>query len=497
MPAKKITIDTGTEKKKNRKPSVRKSKPEKTPPLDLRDDNSKELTLELEEIKEKEELIEKKPEKKARIVTIADKKSDKEKGEEKTMDVEPSFMEKLKKAGIEEANIEMQTGIKEKPTEKINLASPRKLGLYRKIAVSFIILTILLIAVVFYFTMVKLNIVIIPNQEKLPNSLIVDINNQTDAQASTGDTVNGRIEKINVSEQKEFDSTGSEVIGNDLVGKITVYNNYIKNQPLVASTRLLTPDNKLYRLKETINVPAGGSIEAEVTADTPGKDAETGPTRFTIPGLWAGLQDKIYAESKDGIKYEQQVKKTVEQANIDDGIAELKKLLIEKVKNQVSEQYKDFKQVIYNIDDSSILTEIGAKVGDEVSKFPITETANVQVVAFNDDSIKKLARDKLTASLPSDKELIDLGEKTFTYSLTNVSTDGTKATINASFEGVMILKSDSKVVDRNALAGLSKTQIQEYFKKINEIAGFELHFTPSFIQRAPNLVDRITIEIKR
>jgi hypothetical protein len=68
-------------------------------------------------------------------------------------------------------------------------------------------------------------------------------------------------------------------------------------------------------------VPAGASVPAEVYADQPKQDQVIGAELFTIPGLWEGIQDKIYAESRvDSIKYQQKLRRIISQDDIDKAI---------------------------------------------------------------------------------------------------------------------------------------------------------------------------------
>jgi len=61
----------------------------------------------------------------------------------------------------------------------------------------------------------------------------------------------------------------------------------------------------------------------------------------------------------------------------------------------------------------------------------------------------------------------------------------------------MALREDAEVIDRNKLLGLTSEQLNQYLSNIPEIAGYEIKFYPSFIQKVPNLIDRIKVEIKK
>jgi hypothetical protein len=195
--------------------------------------------------------------------------------------------------------------------------SKRSIKLYKNIAYFFIFLVVILLGSLSYFSFKQVEIVLIPNQERKSSNLIFDIYDET---SDPGDntSIKGIVREIKVDASDTYETSGSEVIGKEVVGEVTIYNNYTQNQPLVATTRLLTPDSKLFRIAETVNVPAGGSVEVQIYADNPDPDLAVGPTKFSIPGLWAGLQEKIFAESTEDTVYRQKVKKYVIEADFDE-----------------------------------------------------------------------------------------------------------------------------------------------------------------------------------
>ncbi|MDD5291112.1 MAG: hypothetical protein PHZ04_03275 [Patescibacteria group bacterium] len=379
---------------------------------------------------------------------------------------------------------------------KKNMNSP-KINLYRKIAVSFIVLTVVLLGVIFYFSFVKLNIVLIPAQERLSDSLAIDIYGNGSEPAVPGKSLTGIVEQTSIEEKNTYSASGSEKIGEEVTGKVTVINNYNKNQPLVATTRLLSPDNKLFRIKNTINVPAGGSQEVEIYADEVSADMAIGPTKFTIPGLWAGLQDKIYAESKEKFVYGQQAKKYIQQSDIDQAIKDLKRSLLEKAKNELGENYKGYNEVIYSVDENTISTEVNGKVGEEKDKFDVSMKAMVTIVAFSGDEAGKMAKGKLEEVVPDNKELIEFKPEEINYTLNNFDLETGRATVNATFEGKMSLKGGADIIDRQKIVNLTRAQLEDYLSGFKEIAGYEINFFPSFIDKVPNLADRIKIEMKK
>ena len=373
----------------------------------------------------------------------------------------------------------------------------RRLKLYRSIALTFIFFTILLLATVFYFSVTKVTIVLVPDQERISNNMIFDVYDKERASDEGVNGLAGVVNFLDLTYKKTYSATGEEVIGQEVVGEVTIINNYTKNQPLVATTRLLSPDGKLYRLKETVNVPAGGTVKAEVYADEPGEEMAIRPTKFTIPGLWAGLQDKIYAESKKKFTYQKEIKKHIRQEDIDNALRDLKQELLLKAKADVNKTYKDYSQVIYKIDDNSIKTKVDGKVGEEIDSFSAEIEANVMVIAFSGDEAAKLAKQKFIVSLPSNKEMISFDENNIIYSLNNFDYDRGVATVNATFEGRVTLREGASIIDIDKILGLNQKQLSAYLSSLPEISGFEVKFYPNFIKRVPRLKDRIKVEVKK
>lgn len=384
--------------------------------------------------------------------------------------------------------------VRSEPTKTMNHP---KINLYRKIAISFIVLTVVLISVVFYFSFVKLNIVLIPAQERLSDNLVIDIYGVGIQPTAAEKVLFGVVEQTQIEEANTYLASGAETIGEEVMGKVTIVNHYTKNQPLVATTRLLSSDNKLFRIKNTINVPAGGSQEAEIYADEPKSEMAIGPSKFTIPGLWAGLQDKIYGESKEKFVYGRRTKKYIQQSDIDQGIKDLKRGLLEKAKKEIGETYKGYDKVIYNIDENTISLEVDGKVNEEKEQFIIRMKTTVTIVAFSGDEAGKMARNELLKSIPSEKELIGFNPGEIIYTLKNSDVKQARATINVSLEGKMTLKDDAQIIDRGKIINLTRSQLEDYLGDFEEIAGYEINFFPSFLKKVPNLIDRINIEIKR
>jgi hypothetical protein len=247
-------------------------------------------------------------------------------------------------------------------------------------------------------------------------------------------------------------------------------------------------------LAETVTVPAGGSVEVDIYTDDPSPEYAISPTRFTIPGLWAGLQDDIYAESEEEFEYQTEKRKFIKKEDINNAITDIKKELSQKAEQEFGNDYLGYDEVVYNLD--SVDTGIEKEVGDEAEEFEVVAEGTINVVAFNNNKLKQIARSKLDSSLPENRELVEFNEGDVNYFLDNYNFSDRKATLEVSFSGETVFKNSDRIINKNNIVGLNKQQLNDYLGGLEEVENYKLDFSPSFVNKAPSLVDRIEVNVK-
>ncbi len=382
---------------------------------------------------------------------------------------------------------------REKPVKK-----RKSLNLYRRIALQFFGLTIIFLAAVAYFFLPSLSISLHPSAEAVSDSMSFNIAASVDEQApavANSRVLAGHIQTIPLSAEKIYEASGEEILGEEVAGEVTLHNEYTKDQALVATTRLLSADNKLFRLKEAVNIPAGSTVKAQVYADKASSDMAIAPTRFSIPGLWLGLQDKIYATSENAFEYRHQIKKYIKQRDIDQAINDIKATLKIKADQSISSFYNNGEALAYTLDDGAAKISLGAKLGEEAAEFSVSASNDLAIASFSKDQAETLVKAKLAFLLPDDKKLSSFDSNDIVYRLDAFDKDKGTATVTASFKGLMSLRTDANIIDKRQLVNLNQAQISEYLKSFPEVESYELKFFPGFIKRAPSLADRIKISV--
>lgn len=365
---------------------------------------------------------------------------------------------------------------------------------YKKLFLRFLFLALILVLAVAYFSFFKLSVVVNVNKESLDESLNFYAYSSSDNQINLDRAIKASVNRVELEVGDIFYSTGEKNLDGQVVGKVKIINSYSKNQPLVATTRILSSDDKLFRLKNTVNVPAGGSVEVEVYADNPSAEMAISPSKFTIPGLWAGLQDKIYAESYEKFEFKQEVKKYIAQEDIDGAISVLNDKILKQAENSGG-GISDSQNKIFGIEANDIKIEIDKEVGDESDSFEVKIKGVVNIVVVNKEDVEKIVEQRL-AVLDFDANLSEIDLGSFKYTLLNFNSAKSLAEIRVDFSVKTTPGGEDGAINKKHLVNLNEKQIRAYLDNVDELESYELIFRPRLIKRAPMLLDRITVEYK-
>ena len=372
----------------------------------------------------------------------------------------------------------------------------RSVRIYKRIAVGFSVLVFIILLVVLYFALVKATISIALNEQVINDQVVIAVYDRPQDFSLPAKSVRGLVKTVAVEQSKLYQVSGHDVIGEEVVGQITLYNKYNKSQPLVASTRLLSASGKLYRLKNSVTVPAGGQVVADIYADQAKPEMAVGAELFTIPGLWEGLQDKIYGQSLEGaIKYQQKLRRIIAQDDIDKALADLKQVLKDKVKADFDNTYNDYDYKFYNLDELNLKFAVSGKVGEERDQLPVSMSGTVEVIAFNSDQAQDLAKLSSAAKLPAGQDLLNLDTSNLKYELTKFDPNMVMAEVNMTYDVKARANNKNEIVDKNKIIGLSEDQLKQYLSNIKDIRTYNIEFYPAFIKQVPRLTDRIEVKV--
>lgn len=363
------------------------------------------------------------------------------------------------------------------------------LSIYRKIAFSFIVLTVIVIGVIFYFTLSYSYITITPNEKEVNTDFNFIIVEDPEAEKSEEGIFSGTIVNQELENEKEFDSTGSFQLSGDFSGKVKLFNKLTQLQTLIVKTRLLSPDGTLFRLKNQVAIPAGGSIETEVYPDDPAKATATMGTKFTIPGLSQNLQSLVYAEAISDFRVSGDTVKVITQDDLDKAvIAYADELAQELVKDTATDKAKILSKEV-------ISKEFSNKVDDQVDKFKLKLRIKVIGVIFDETQVKKYSKQVLDGQVTADYQLISDSSGSLIYEIEKTDLVNRIVQIKSNIKGISIISENSQILDRDKLIRLSQDELKAYLENFDDIASVEISFFPSWAKKMPFFQDHIIIRV--
>lgn len=371
------------------------------------------------------------------------------------------------------------------------MAATPSTRLYRRIAGVFLLLTVAMLAVVLYLATVRADIRIETSESTVETEFFVSALEQP--QANTD--VPGEIVSETVERSKGFEVEGEgEEIPSKAHGVVTLHNESGIDQQLVVRTRLLSTEGILFRIVETVTVPANGSVQVEARADEAGKQGEIGPSRFTIPGLNAAKQAQIYATSEQAMIGGTERRAIVTETMLEEAHV----ALLKDVETELDAQWRE--SLSPALDGVIILQETLEKrtdtePGTEAGSYTVTTIVKNTGVYFDRARLLRIAEAKLQEHVPEGQVLreANLAEMVVTIDTTDVAL-GT-ARLHVSVGGTAVLKATSDVLDRERLMGLSAGDAEVYLENQPTIQNATIELSPFWVRRIPRLRDHIFIEI--
>ena len=424
------------------------------------------------------------------------------------------------------------------PITAPSFSTPPRSYIYRKIAFGFIGLTVILIGAILWLSSVRAQVIVHVKKEPVSVDTVVEL-----AKTPKSGQIFGRVAQGTFENRKEFpipvagaDATSSAPVAlvpstldtvpvatppsaNVAVqarGTVKIVNNYAKAQTLIKTTRLLTSDNKLFRIEKTVSVPAGGSVEVAVYADQLGSEFAIGPTKFTIPGLYANLQKLIYAESsvaftadpttatpaptkptptakpvlvpkpKPGAltPTDDQVQAAEEQALTE---------TLDRAKLQLASEVAESASL-----EGVFFTKVQKQVlpGSTPQSFIVYIQADVTAVYYPKDDMLVLVRSKLRDKIPADREIVPFEGNEVQYQIESVDPKTETATVRVQANAYARLTPTSAALSKDGMVGKSKQEVSAQLSKIDGVDSVEVITSPSWLSKVPSMQERVDLKVE-
>lgn len=341
-------------------------------------------------------------------------------------------------------------------------------------------------------------------------SMDLDVNESTSANQadSNKNLIPARLVTVEREISGQFQATGgSSVSDKKARGTVTIYNEY-NDQPqiLVATTRLLSEDNKLFRLVRQVTVPGmkdgqAGTVEADVIADQSGSDYNISAAKFSIPGFQGSPKfDKFYAKSDSSMNGGGSSGDTIKIITADDldkAKESLKNNAADVTQADFKDQLQDGEMIVASAVENDITSFIPSQAaGSALEQFEVKAKVSSKALAFKESDLYGLIdsqlkdRYSLAEGINKDELQLNFGK---------VAQDLTKG------EAMIPLGVDYKYVPplslnqmKKDLVGKSGSDVQSYFSNLKDIEKVEVSYWPIRIGngRMPEWEKRIDIKVQ-
>jgi hypothetical protein len=316
----------------------------------------------------------------------------------------------------------------------------------------------------------------------------------------------GDYQEIVIELVERYRATG-EKFSNDkgmARGIVKIFNNYSSQpQALVATTRLLSKEGKLFRIVKDVVVPGmegetPGMIEAQVIADKIGTDYNIEPAEFTIEGFKGGDKyDKFKVVSEEKMigganDTENKKVKVVREEDINMAREKTLEKFNEELKTNLEKKLSPEESFVFSSIEKSIINSDSSYAPDDIiDEFNYSIKQKIKVITFNqndfekrilqsfdNDNIKDLKFNKI-AEINYQKDIADYEEKKLDL----------VAQVKLLYWPVI-----DKTEIINKLAESDSAEIKTYLSSLENINKAIISYSPSWLSNLPIKNKNISIE---
>ena len=357
-----------------------------------------------------------------------------------------------------------------------------------------------------YYFSLGVKIIIQPKQDILSSQMQVTVDKGANDINIFAKIIPGHLFQEEKTISQEFPITGKVLKETKAEGIIRVYNKYsTSSQILVAATRFISSDGKLFKSLERVVIPGGkyekgklqpGYLDIKVKADQPGEDYNIEPSTFSIPGFagtpkYTGFYGKSFEPMKGGFRGE--VAELTEK-DIENAKNSLSQRLFKETRNNLkSKIFPDFVLIEEAIKDRILETSLPqTSVSQETVKVEIRGIS--EVLVFKKTDLENFAKETLLFQNPADKKLHQESLK-IDYSLVKSEIDLGKLTLELQTSVKIFSEIDEAQIKEN-IVGKTPSQIREFLSIQPQIEKTEIKLLPFWSKEAPKNIEKIKVETR-
>lgn len=299
-----------------------------------------------------------------------------------------------------------------------------------------------------------------------------------------------------------FPASGEQNVSLKAQGIITIYNAYSSSpQKLVATTRFVTPDGKIFRLVSAVTVPGAAvtngkivpsSIDTAIVADQPGPDYNVSSTpKLTIPGFKGSPKyDAFYgsiASSTSGGFIGQKAVPTAD--DITSAKQKVADILASALQNSLTGSYTNNFKILDGATNIQITKITVNSSTDENGKFSVFGEGTLSAIGFDETAFKTFL-----LSLAQSVEASSTWSADPSLTYTNVKPDFTNGKLSFSLNVQGSLEPVFSVDDfRRNVAGKKISDTKDVVASLPELQEGTISVWPAWLWQIPTNTNRIQV----
>jgi len=280
-----------------------------------------------------------------------------------------------------------------------------------------LIVVLLLILIGGYLTLPKVEVKIRVKAENFEKQQGVQISSSEPTNIDQG-IFSGNLIELTGEKEEKFPATGKKNLGGKATGILTLYNYWDSSAQSFAKGTKFSSSSKTFLSLTSVSIPGtsikGGNIvpgttTVEIEAENPGEDYNVKAGRFTIIGLPAEQQEKIYGQSNKDLTggFSKEVT-VVSQSDYDKGKDKLSDELSDDLKKQLAAKTQDLEVLDKAITMETTEIKASANVDAEANDFTLKISQKLKVIVFDREAFNRFVIKVLEKQLPDDK-MVTLG----------------------------------------------------------------------------------------
>ena len=332
-----------------------------------------------------------------------------------------------------------------------------------------------------------------------------------DSNVSSADFERGVIPGQILEEKEErkftFSASGSVDVDNYAEGSIRVFNEFSSSaQTLVANTRFLSAEGKLFRMVETIVVPGatieGGKIIAsstfvQVRAAESGDNYNIGPTTFSIPGF-KGTEKYLAFYGKNESSMEggyQGVRAVITAEDIENAREKIENEFVPIIEGRLRNKIPDHLFVLEESFDSDLEElDFSADEGGFEDFFTVRAVARARTFLLEEADVENAVEYQFRNSSQYSKKFELAQTQNIEYVIKEVNY--AKGVVSVSLNVKQLF---SRSINANTLLaevlGKSEIEVRQILSSKEELEKAQVRFWPFWVKSVPFDEADVTIEI--